>query len=47
MPNLDDFFIFMMSEGDSEGGGGDGCLRPILIAVVVIGFLSLLSQCCG
>lgn len=47
MPDLNDFYAFKMSGGDSGGGGGDGCLRPILIAVVVIGLLSLLGQCYG
>ncbi len=43
MPDLNDFYAFKMSGGDSGGG----CLRPILIAVVVIGLLSLLGQCGG
>ena len=45
MPDLNDFYAFKMSGGDSGDGGG--CLRPFLIAVVVIGLLSLLGQCGG
>ena len=47
MPDLNDFYAFKMSDGDSGGGNGNGCLHTILIAVVVIGLLSLLCQCCG
>ena len=47
MPDLNDFYAFKMSGGDSGGGGGDGCLSKILIAVVVIGLISLLGQCGG
>ena len=44
MPNLNDFYAFKMSDGDSGDGG---CLSKILIAVVVIGLISLLGQCGG
>lgn len=48
MPDLNDFYAFKMSGGDSGGGGGgDGCLSKILLAVVVIGLISLLGQCGG
>ena len=47
MPDLNDFYTFKMSGGDSGGSDGDGCLSKILIAVVVIGLISLLGQCSG
>lgn len=46
MPDLNEFYTFKMSGGDS-GGGGDGCLSKVLLAVVVIGLISLLGQCGG
>ena len=45
MPDLNDFYAFKMSGGSSGGDDGGGCLRPILIAVIVIGILSLIGQC--
>lgn len=48
MPNLNDFYGFQMSGGDSDGGGSNsGCLRPILIFVMVVGMLSCIGKCCG
>lgn len=44
MPNLNDFYAFKMSGGDSENENS-GCLRPVLILVIVVGILNWFSRC--
>ena len=46
MPNVNDFYAFKTSSSDS-GNENSGCLRPILIVVIVVGILNWLSRCGG
>lgn len=48
MPDMNDFHAFKSTSGGSGGGsGGLGCSSGFWVAIVIIGFLTLLGKCSG